>query len=527
MVRLQTQTKRVNVFRNGAEVTRTGSTELKQGSQLLYVYGLSSTALQQTVRLFSKEGVSCSDLRFEIPEEEDRTETKKIREEIDSLNKQIESRQLQITLWQNNGDFSNRTSLQPNEIQDYIEKLPERLEKLNAEITELQKKVRVLEKKLTETEEVEMQPTVIAEVYAEKEGNYPFELYYYEDAAGWNPVYEIHSNAKDPLEIRMRARIDQMTAEDWKNVAVSLYTGDPSGYSEVPEVRPLYLDIQEKEVERVRAKGAARMSMMNMAMADGAAMAEDMEVEECAPMMMKVEMPQASVKSDETMTEYILPGNRDILKRSEGSMADLQKYTVPAEYQIVTVAKADPHAYLTASVKTADLPIMNDFSASIYLKDMYTGDVNIDPDLTKENIEITLGKEERVHVSRKEVLHKTSNVLLKGQKATEYVYETKVSNLSDEEIKITLKDQIPVSQNKEISVDVTELDGTKPDPETGIFAKEVTIAPKQSETVRLGYKVAWPPDKKVREIRSRKFCPVCGAAVNGRFCPECGSDVSR
>ena len=521
MIRLQTQTKSVNIFRNGAEVTRSGSVELKQGSQLLHVYGLSGSALQQTVRLFAKEGVSCSDLRFEIPEEEDRIETRKIREEMDRLQKQIESRQLQITLWQNNGDFSNRTSLQANEVQDYIEKLPERLEKLNSEIVELQKQIRVLEKKLQETEEVEGQPTVIAEVFVEEDGVYPFEMYYYENAAGWDPVYEIHSNAKDPVEIRMRARIRQMTAEDWKNVPVSLYTGNPSGYSEVPEVRPLYLDIQEKEA--VREKGRAKTAMMNMAMA-GAVM-EDMEVADEAPLM-RVEMKQAQVRNDETMTEYVLPGNRDIFKRSEGTMADLQKYSVPAQYRIVTVAKADPHAYLTASIKTADLPITNEFDALIYLKDMYTGDVSIDPDLTREDIEITLGKEERVHVSRKEVLRKTSNVLLKGQKLTEYGYETKISNLSDEEIKITLKDQIPVSQNKEISVDITELDGSKPDPQTGIFTKEVTVAPKQSETVKLGYKVAWPKDKKIQEKRNRTYCPVCGAAVNGKFCPECGSVVN-
>ena len=104
MAKLQTLVKRVNVFRNGAEVIRTGTVELKQGSQLLHVYGLSGTADQQTVRLFSKEGVSCSDLRFEILKEEDREESREISKEIALLQKQIESRQLQITLWQNNGD---------------------------------------------------------------------------------------------------------------------------------------------------------------------------------------------------------------------------------------------------------------------------------------------------------------------------------------------------------------------------------------------------------------------------------------
>ncbi|MBQ1533723.1 MAG: mucoidy inhibitor MuiA family protein [Erysipelotrichaceae bacterium] len=522
MVKLQTLVKRVNVFRNGAEVIRTGTVELKQGSSLLHVFGLSNTADQQTVRLFSIEGVSCSDLRFEILKEEDREESREISKEIALLQKQIESRQLQITLWQSNGDFSSRTSLGANEVQDYIEKLPERLEKLNRDILDLEKKIGNLEKKLTEVQEKEELPIVIAEVYVNEAGTYPFELRYHENVAGWSPVYEIHSNAKDPLEIRMRARINQSTTEDWKDVAVSLYTGDPSGYSELPEVEPVYLDIREKNVE-VRRNAAPKMAMAAGMAMEGAAM--DMAEEE-APML-RMNMAQAEVKSDETMTEYVLPGNRDILKRSEGTMADLQKYEVPAEYQIAAAAKSDPSAYLTANVKSADLPLMNAFNASIYLKDMFTGNVGIDPDLTKENIEITLGKEERVHVSRKEVLRKTSSVLLKAQKVTEYAYETKVSNLSDEEIKIVLKDQIPVSQNKDISVDVVEIDGSKPDEKTGIFTKELTVAPKQSETVKLAYKVAWPKDKLIQERKTRIYCPVCGARVNGRFCPECGSDVTN
>ena len=141
MIKLQTQAKSVNVFRNGAEVIRKGTAQLNQGSQLLYVYGLSSSANQQTVRLFSKEGVSCSDLRFEILKEEDREESREITKEITLLQKQIESRQLQIALWQNNGDFSSRTSLGVNEVQDYIEKLPERLEKLNEEILDLERRL--------------------------------------------------------------------------------------------------------------------------------------------------------------------------------------------------------------------------------------------------------------------------------------------------------------------------------------------------------------------------------------------------
>ena len=48
----------------------------------------------------------------------------KLEEEIALVEKQIEVREMQIGLWQNNGDFTAHNSVSATEIQDYIEKLP-------------------------------------------------------------------------------------------------------------------------------------------------------------------------------------------------------------------------------------------------------------------------------------------------------------------------------------------------------------------------------------------------------------------
>ena len=529
MAKLFTEVKSVKVFLNGAEVTRKGKCELTEGKQTLCVYGLSSGVVYDTVRLFGEEGLRCGNLRYEIPENDEfeDNELNRLQNQINELNRLIEVKQLQMSLWQTNGDFTGRTSQNADEIREYIEKLPERMKGLNDDILDAQKKLRDLGKKLEEEQAKGSLPVIVVEVDAPKAGDYSFELRYHENSAGWKPTYEIHSDAKEDLEIRMKASIYQKTYEDWKNIDLSLYSGNPASGSVLPDLATINLNIQEPVKLAKRAN--AMSGMMSMAAATGAAMvmedAEAMVVDEEAPVF-RMEMQEAEVNTEETMTEYILSGKRDVYKNGDGTAADLQKFKLKAEYQIAAVAKADPNAYLIAKVKTADLPPTDGISAGIYLNEVYTGNIYLDPNQTKEDIDITLGREEQIHVSHNTVSKKTSSVLLKAQKATEYVYEIKVSNSSTNTVEVVLKDQIPVSQNKDITVDVVDLGGAQLDKETGFLTKKVTVEPGQSTAFRFSYKVAWPKDKKISETRNNmKICQICGTRTTAKFCPECGSPM--
>ena len=56
MVKLETKVEKVSIYRNGAEVVRTGKAELAAGSQSLQVLGLTGSALPDTARLFATGG---------------------------------------------------------------------------------------------------------------------------------------------------------------------------------------------------------------------------------------------------------------------------------------------------------------------------------------------------------------------------------------------------------------------------------------------------------------------------------------
>ena len=533
MVKLETKVDKVSIYRNGAEVVRTGKAELEAGSQSLQVLGLTGSALPDTARLFATGGLSCSNMRVAYPQYgEESEEFHQLEDKVELIGKKIEARELQLKLWKDNGDFSGKDG-QASDVESYIEKLADRIMALEEDIIRLRKEKYQLEVQKTKLSDKESLPSLMVDVEAPAAGCYSFELRYHENFAQWSPVYEIHSDGKEAMELKLRANIQQNTVEDWENVEISLFTGNPSASGRLPELKTVYLDIRTPQPAVYgRAKAAPAMGMMMASMANAAPMAmedtmavEEADMEMAAPM--RIETKSAEVKSGETMTEYALAGRRDLPKAGNGIMADLQSNTLPVEYRIAAVPAADLSAYLTARVKTGDLPINQAITAGIYLDGMYTGELRLDPDLTKEYVDITLGKEEKIKISHKELARKSSNTLLKGLKVVEYSFETKAANLTEEEQTVYISDRIPVSQNKDISVEAVELSGSKADEETGFIDWTLKLAPGASETIRLGYKVSRPKDKEISERvdGGAKFCPTCGARVYGKFCPECGSIV--
>ena len=528
MTAVITKATTVSIYRSGAEVVRTGEVSLPEGTSALKIIGISAGADRNTVRFFTGAPFVCTRFRFLSDREREDTEKESdaLKEELALLSKQNEAKSLQISLWQTNGDFTEHTGVNSAEVEAYIEALPERLLKLNREIFETEKKIRKLQEKIDEAVRLESGPILYAEVNAETAGICRIELRYQESQAGWSPFYEIHTDAKEPLELRMRADLRQTTGEDWEDVKISLLSGNPAAGDKLPELRPLYVDLRTQVNSMARGMGMPMMAGMKMAVMEDAEAAMPME-DTASINAVRAETPSAEVNEEQTMSEYILPQRQRIPSDPNGVYADLMTLSIPAEYEIVTVPRKYPHAFFTARIKTADLPPRDITDAQVYLKGIYTGDTNLSPDFSDEAVNLSLGREERIHITSKQVLKKSGNVLLKGQKYTEYGYETSVTNNTPQTAEVVIHDQIPVSQNKAVTVETVTVDGADLNTETGILKKKVTVAPKETVTVKLGYKVFWPKDKNIQEITAssamrRTFCPECGSPVKGRICSSCG-----
>lgn len=516
---IQTVPFSVNLFRSEAEITRTATAELSRGTETLVIKGISTQANLNTARLYCGKGITMSNMRFEV--DSDETEVNEITGKLEALRQENAARELQKTLWETNGDFSSRTSISASEIESYILALPHRLKEIQEASFACAKEIEALEKKLEEASKRKTRPVMIAEITAEADGSYPLEVHYVENNAGWSPVYEIHTDGQGPLELLLRASMNQNSGEDWENIKVRLFTGNPSGNNTLPIMNTTFLDIQDPfRPQPVRQRGAGMMMGAMKAVS-----ANEMMLEDAAPMMAMMETPEPEEIEDLTMTEFELEMPQNIRSEEAESMADLTKTILEADYEVCTCPRIDASTYLTAKVKTAELPNLLTNSAKVYLSGMYMGTVVLNQDYSEEFETVSLGKEERIRVSTKEVSKKTSKTLLKAQNVTEYVYETTIMNTLGREVTVLVKDQIPVSANKAVTVDLIKADGYQKEEETGFLKQTVTIPAGASKVLTLSYKVSWPKDKVLKESASAgypKFCPECGSVLSSRTCSTCG-----
>ena len=95
-------------------------------------------------------------------------------------------------------------------------------------------------------EQVQEKPTYEVKVTVSAKrtvSNAAIELSYLVAAAGWLPSYDIRvTEVGKPVYLGFRAQVYQATEEDWRDVKLSLSTGNPSRNSIKPDLKPWYLD---------------------------------------------------------------------------------------------------------------------------------------------------------------------------------------------------------------------------------------------------------------------------------------------
>ncbi|MBR0385971.1 MAG: mucoidy inhibitor MuiA family protein [Erysipelotrichaceae bacterium] len=501
---IKTEIKEVSLYRSGCFVKRQGKVTVGKEKQHVELTCGSSTIDPSTVRMGLPEGVTGTNVQVEkLSADTRRQQTRQLEEKIARLNNQIEAKKTQQSMWTANADFSNKESLNVNEMAEYIDKLPQRLDSIYSEIEELNAQLTDLNKQLQEKNKEVNCYLVSVDLEAEKEGEYPVEVRYFDTNAGWNPIYEIHtSDDSDTLSVRLKGSIRQNTTENWKQAKLTLFSGNPSISGTIPVLNPSRINFFEparapRTSGRNLYKSAARVAedtdMMveeeaaPMMMAMGAAM---------APVMNDVVTATAAVKQNDTMMEYELPGLWDV-RNDNDAKVDISTETIDCKYHIIAIPKLDDAGYLAAEVKTTDIESLMQTNAMVYHQGAYLGEVFLDPDMTKDTYNVSLGRDESIRLKRTQKKRYTSNVLLKGQKKTEFEYELRIASTKNKACKVTVSDQIPVSQDKTIVVEHTNISGGKLTEDTGLIEWEFDLEPAGTKTLALEYTVAWPKDKQI------------------------------
>jgi uncharacterized protein (TIGR02231 family) len=187
----------------------------------------------------------------------------------------------------------------------------------------------------------------------------------------------------------------------------------------------------------------------------------------------------------------------DVPNNGKEQTVALKEFEVPALYTYYAAPKADRDAYLLAEVSEWEKLNMLPGEANIIFEGNYVGKSFIDPNSTSDTLHLTLGKDKRVVVKKEKLEDFSSVKFLGNNKKQVFTYEITVKNNKKEKLQMLLKDQVPLSTNKDIEIEVLETSSASMNSDNGVLTWKVNLAAGESKKFRISYSVKYPKDKLV------------------------------
>ncbi len=228
-----------------------------------------------------------------------------------------------------------------------------------------------------------------------------------------------------------------------------------------------------------------------MSMASGAKEMPEMEaLEESA--MMDVQEQKAQFGY-----EFDIRQPLTLLSNGKVTVTEIARYELPATYQYVGIPRADKDAFLVADATGWENVNLLEGEANVYFDNAFVGKTILDPSEMGDTLHFSLGRDNSIRIQRTKVADKSTRKLLASSQEQNMTWRITVKNTRNEAVALTLKDQIPVSQNSGITVTTEELSGGKLDKEKGIVTWQLSLMPNEQKELMVEYKVKYPKNRRL------------------------------
>lgn len=319
------------------------------------------------------------------------------------------------------------------------------------------------------------------------------ELSYVVDSASWKSVYDVRL-VEEKLTLSWYGLVSQSTGEDWPDCDLRLSTARPAGSVTVPELDPWYVDRKQPPVIYAAAgaamDGAAEMAFGAAPPGRGAAPSGRAAAQPMAMRAAKVADRVATVEEGATAATYT-PA-RTVAVPADGSEHRTTVTTIELEAKLdhVTAPVRGPEAYLRATVVNSSTHTLRPGRAAVFHAAEFVGTTDLDTWAPGEEVELALGIDDRVRVERELVRRSAGKALLGSSRRREAEYKIEVANHGPRSARVTVLDQVPVSQHEDIEVRDVK---AKPEPaertDLGVLTWKLDLKPGQTAEITLAYRV--------------------------------------
>jgi uncharacterized protein (TIGR02231 family) len=336
------------------------------------------------------------------------------------------------------------------------------------------------------------------------------QLSYMVSNAGWAPFYDIKSESlTEPITILSKANVYQNTGEDWKNVKLSLSTGNPNNNNTKPVLNPYTLVLNNPDQMYRKSYGKNIELQNSNTIAIGGAPSAYGDARESE----KTNVRGGRNNTDEVYTdgkksnasfnytnntenqtnnifEISIPYN--IPSDGKEYVVAIQEYKAPAVYSYTAIPKLDKDAFLLANLINWDQTGLLPGEANLFNEGTFVGKSYFETRVTNDTIPVSLGREKNIILDRKKVKSFTEKNFTGGTKKTTLEFEIMVRNKKKAEVEITIEDQIPLSNTEEVTIELINGSNATYVKETGKLKWVVKLKPSESNTLKFGYIIKYP-----------------------------------
>jgi uncharacterized protein (TIGR02231 family) len=320
-------------------------------------------------------------------------------------------------------------------------------------------------------------------------------------AARWTPLYDARldtgtKDRKPALELVRRAEITQTTGEDWSNVALSVSTVRSARGGKAPELSSLIVQYPQAPRPLAAADAAAEATKLRSMQAASAPPPSQ-------PLLQRADEQQAAADVGGFQVVFKIPG-RVSIGASEGAKSlRIGTAVIAPDLAVRAVPVLDPTAFLEASFKQAeDAPLLPG-RISIYRDGVFVGRGQMAAASKDETVRLGFGADDKVKIERSVVKRNegSAGLIVTTSKTDERAFKTIIRNGHDFAIPIAIQDQLPVSENEDIQVEM--LPSTSPPTATNLHDRrgvlEWAFQAKPGEVKEIGFawRIRWPKDKGV------------------------------
>ncbi|MBQ0210507.1 MULTISPECIES: DUF4139 domain-containing protein [Providencia] len=395
---------------------------------------------------------------------------------------------------ENNAQSLEQSSQKLDFIRQQMTKILQEQQKYQLTIDELEEKAALLQAQIDQNMPASLgkQTQVVMSIDAPEATTAKLQLSYLTQDAAWSPSYDIRSqNTESPIVLTYKADVIQNTGIDWENIDLTLSTINPSKNITPFDLQPWRLSIydENKQLER-----QVRMKPMP-----------------AAPVAMYEESMTASKKKvGSGIADFVTTANNGIslnyqitlpftLKStSKPSSLTIKQEDIAAKYKYTATPKLAEDVFLQADIENWQALNLLNGNANIYYGNTYIGNVKIDANRLTDTLQVPFGIDKNIQISREnnEKMKKKPSFIGSTVEQKES-YLIKAKNIHPTPVKLTIYDQLPISEDSDIKVSDVDNKDAVINKKTGKITWNVGLKPNEEIQIPFSYTLSYPKDKHI------------------------------